>query len=80
MKVEVKTSTIHASTVGESIDNAILGQLPQRIIIGFIDNKAFNGDRKLNPFNLKNYGINFFSLYANGMQISSRPVAKFFER
>jgi len=38
-RVEVKTFTIHAG-VGESIDNAILGQLPKRIIIGFIDNKA----------------------------------------
>ncbi|KYN16529.1 Transmembrane protein 26 [Trachymyrmex cornetzi] len=62
-RVEVKTFTIHAGVVGESIDNAILGQLPKRIIVGFVDNKAFNGDRKLNPFNFKNYRINFFSLY-----------------
>ncbi|XP_018353060.1 PREDICTED: uncharacterized protein F54H12.2-like [Trachymyrmex septentrionalis] len=48
-RVEVKTFTIHAGVVGESIDNAILGQLPKRIIVGFVDNKAFNGDRKLNP-------------------------------
>ena len=48
-RVEVKTFTIHAGVVGESIDNAMFGQLPKRIIIGFVDNKAFNGDRKLNP-------------------------------
>ena len=64
----------------ESIDNAILGQLPKRIIASFVDNKAFNDDRKLNPFNLKNYGINFFSLYADGMQIPSRSIQSNFSK
>jgi len=73
-RVEVKTFTIHSGLVGESIDNVILGQLPKRVIVGFVDNKAFNGDRKLNPFNFKNYGINYFSLYADGIQIPSRPL------
>ncbi|XP_067208468.1 uncharacterized protein F54H12.2-like [Linepithema humile] len=79
-KVEVKTFTIHAGLVGESIDNVILGQLPKRVIVGFVDNRAFNGDRKLNPFNFKNYGINFFSLYADGMQIPSRPLQPNFSK
>ncbi|XP_011630928.1 uncharacterized protein F54H12.2-like [Pogonomyrmex barbatus] len=78
-RVEVKTFTIHAG-MGESIDNAILGQLPKRVIVGFVDNKAFNGDTKLNPFNFKNYGINFFSLYADGMQIPSRPLQPNFSK
>ncbi|XP_011171246.1 uncharacterized protein F54H12.2-like [Solenopsis invicta] len=73
-RVEVKTFTIHSGLVGESIDNVILGQLPKQIIVGFVDNKAFNGDRKLNPFNFKNYGMNFLSLYVDGMQIPSRPL------
>jgi len=46
-KVEVKTFTIRAGVMGESIDNAILRQLSKRIIVDFVDNKAFNGDRKL---------------------------------
>ncbi|XP_011630862.1 uncharacterized protein F54H12.2-like [Pogonomyrmex barbatus] len=79
-RVEVKTFTIHAGVVGESIDNAIFGQLPKRVIVGFVDNKAFNGDRKLNPFNLKNYGINFFSLYADAVQIPSRPLQPNFSK
>ncbi|XP_012215829.2 uncharacterized protein F54H12.2-like [Linepithema humile] len=79
-KVEVKTFTIHAGLVGESIDNVILGQLPKRVIVGFVDNRAFNGDRKLNPFNFRNYDINFFSLYADGMQIPSRPLQPNFSK
>jgi len=70
-RVEVKTFMIHTGVVGESINNAIFELLPKRLIV---DNKAFKGDRKLNLFNFKNfnYGINFFSLYADGMQILNR--------
>ena len=54
----------------------ILGQLPKRIIIGFIDNEAFNGDFKLNPFNFHNYKINYLSLYVDGG--TSRPLQRVF--
>ncbi|XP_070157987.1 uncharacterized protein F54H12.2-like [Polyergus mexicanus] len=77
-RVEVKTFTIHSGVMGESLDNVILDQLPKRIIVGFVNNKAFNGDRKLNPFNFNNYGINFFSLYVDGMQIPSTPLQPVF--
>jgi len=33
-RVEVKTYTIHAGLVRESLDNVILGQLPKQIIVG----------------------------------------------
>ncbi|XP_025160299.1 uncharacterized protein F54H12.2-like [Harpegnathos saltator] len=73
-RVEVKSFTTHSGIVGETLDNVILGQIPKRIIVGFVDNKAFNGARHLNPFNFHHYGINFFSLYVDGTQIPSRPL------
>ncbi|XP_025159939.1 uncharacterized protein F54H12.2-like [Harpegnathos saltator] len=73
-RVEVKSFTIHSGVVGETLDNVILGQIPKRIIVGFVDNKAFNGARHLNPFNFQHYGINCFSLYVDGTQIPSRPL------
>ena len=73
-RVEVKTFTIHSGVTRESIDNVILGQLPKRVIVGFVENVAFNGHKKYNPFNFRNYDINFFSLYHDGTQIPSRPL------
>ena len=72
--VEVKTFTLHAGIHGDSIDNAILGQLPKRVIIGFVDNKAFNENRQLNPFNFQHFNINYLSLYVDGVQIPSKPL------
>ncbi|XP_014216902.1 uncharacterized protein F54H12.2-like [Copidosoma floridanum] len=50
-RVEVKSFTLHSGINGDLLDNVILGQLLKRIILGFADNKAFNGDRKMIPFN-----------------------------
>lgn len=73
-RVEVKAISLHAGVHGDTLDNVILGQLPKRIIVGFVDNKAFNGDRAMNPFNFQNYDINYLSLYADGLQIPSKPL------
>ncbi|XP_046605037.1 uncharacterized protein F54H12.2-like [Neodiprion virginianus] len=79
-RVEVKSFTIHAGVQAETLDNVILGQLPKRVIIGFVSNKAFNGDRQRNPFNFQNYSLNFLSLYVNGVQVPSKPLQMSFGR
>lgn len=53
-RVEVKSFVLHRGTTGETIDNAILGQLPKRVILGFVDNASFNGDKGRNPFDFQN--------------------------
>ena len=73
-RVEVKAMTMSTGSHGQSLDNIILGQLPKRIIVGFVENKAFNGDIKMNPFNFKNLKINFLCLYIDGVQVPSKPL------
>ena len=73
-KVEVKTFALHQSIRGESLDNVIMGQLPKRLIIGFVPHNAYNGAKNLNPFNFKHYYLNYLSLYVDGVQIPSKPL------
>lgn len=73
-RVEVKSISIHSGIHGETLDNVILGQIPKRIIIGFVDNRAFNGNRMFNPFNFYHYNINLLSLYVDGSQIPGKPL------
>ncbi|XP_063931846.1 uncharacterized protein LOC135143835 [Zophobas morio] len=49
-------------------------QLPKRVIIGFVTNKAFNGHYKFNPFNFQHFNMNFFALYVDGNQLPSKPL------
>lgn len=78
-RVEVKAVAIHRGVNGETLDNVILGQLPKRIILGFVDNKAYNGHSKCNPFNFKNYNINYLTLCVDGKQVPSRALQPKFE-
>ncbi|XP_031781024.1 uncharacterized protein F54H12.2-like [Nasonia vitripennis] len=73
-RVEVKSFTLNSGILGDSIDNVIHGQLPKRIILGFVENKAFNGNRALNPFNFQHFSINYIFLYVDGVQIPSKPL------
>lgn len=73
-RVEVKAFTMHSGVIGDTLDNVILGQLPKRIIVGFVYNSAFNGDKKLIPFDFQHFWINHLSLYVDGQQIPSKPL------
>lgn len=73
-RVETKAITIPAGIQGKTLDNIFLGQLPKRIIVGLVSNKAFNGNFQSNPFNFQAYNVNFFSLYVDGVQVPSKPL------
>lgn len=73
-RVEVKISTIAAGLASYICDNIILGQIPKRIILGFVSNKAYNGDIKSNPYNFHHFGLNHLCLYVDGQQIPSKPL------
>ena len=61
-------------THGQTMHNIILGPIPKRLIKGFVENKACNGDGVLNPFNFQNFGINFLCLCIDGVQVLSKPL------
>ena len=42
--------------------------------MGFVDNKACNGNRKFNPFNFQHFSINYLSLYVDGVRIPSKSL------
>jgi hypothetical protein len=78
-RVDVKTITIPKDLQSKTMDNLYLGQLPKRVIIGFVSNTAFNGDFTRNPFNFQHFGLNFICLYVDGQQIPSKPLQPDFD-
>ena len=50
------------------------GQLPSRLIIGCVDNYAFNGSYTKNPYNFKNFAFSEISLYLDGNTQPIRPL------
>ena len=50
-RVEVKVFHLPAGQKSFTHDALFLGQLPKRVVLGIVDNRAFNGDLTLNPLN-----------------------------
>ena len=57
----VECKVIHLTQEQKSFthDNLFLGQLPKRIVLGLVDNRALNGDISLNPYNFQHCNLNF---------------------
>ena len=71
MSVELRTFTFCNGSQSLSIDNAILGLIPKRLLFTIIKNNDFLGSMDTNRFKFPHYEMDHFSLYLNGKQIPS---------
>jgi hypothetical protein len=79
-RVICKTFTVPAGYLDFVQEKLFSGQLPTRLIIACVDNKAFNGDFKLNPFNFQHYNASELSIYLDGQQHAIKPLVMDFEK
>jgi len=73
-RVEVKVFHLPSGQKSFTHEGLYMGQLPKRIVIGIVDNRAFNGDLSLNPYEFKHCDLNFLSLHMDGQQIPWAPL------
>ena len=78
-RVEVKSFTLPRGNLSWTKESMFLGQLPKRLIVGFVDNDAYNGSFQKNLFNFNHYNTNFFSLVKDGEQIFSKALQPDFD-
>jgi len=74
-RVDLKTFTFSAGSKSRSIDNAVLGPLPKRLLLTMIKNTDFNGSAETNPYKFRHYDISEFSLYVNGRRVPSEGLS-----
>ncbi|XP_067121650.1 uncharacterized protein F54H12.2-like [Centruroides vittatus] len=72
-RTNIKVFTLSSGIQSTNISNAVIGQLPYRITIGLVSNSAFNGNVKYNPFNFKNYNLNYICLLKDNQMIPPKP-------
>ena len=56
-RIDLKTFTFSAWSKSRSIDNAVLGPLPKRLLITMIKDSDFNGLVDRNPYKFRLYDI-----------------------
>lgn len=62
VRCELKSMTIPSNIQNTTLENIFLGQLPQRIVVLFVNASAFNGNLKLNPYNFEHFNHNYLSV------------------
>jgi len=67
-RVVCKSFTIPQNYLDVNHEKLFSGQLPTRIVIGLVDNRAYNGDRQRNPFNFQHFNLNEIAVYLDGQQ------------
>ena len=73
-RVECKVIHLPQGQKSFTHDNLFLGQLPKRIVLGLVDNRAFNGDISLNPYNFKHCNLNYLAVHLDGQQVPWAPL------
>jgi len=74
-RVELKTFTFAGGPQAISINNAVLGMLPKRLLFTMVKNTDFLCSRDSNPYNLRHYDLTNFTMYVNGRQIPSESLS-----
>ena len=69
----VKIFNLPAGQSTYMLDNIFMGQMPSKVIIGFITNDAFSGSYILNPFKFENQNLTFLCLHMNGETYPKSP-------
>ena len=66
------TPSISAGSMSRSVDHVFRDVIPQRVVIGMVDNDAFNDAFRKNPFNFQNYKMTLCGLLKNDEPIPNR--------
>ena len=73
-KTQLKTFNIPSGQYNFLLDDLYQGQVPSRLVVAMVTSKRFNGDYKLNPYNMENMGINNLGVYVNDESVPSKPL------
>lgn len=62
VRCEVKNLNIPKDLYSYVFDNVVLGQIPQRVCIGFVSSASYNGELHSNPYNFKHFGHKYLGV------------------
>jgi len=79
-RVVCKSFAVPQHYLDVSHEKLFSGQLPTRVVIGLVTNRAFNGLMGSNLFNLQHFNLSEIALYLNGQQQHAiRPIQPDYE-
>ena len=71
--VVMKHFTIASNATSVHVDSVFAGQMPNRLVMGLVENDAFTGSYSKSPFNFQHFDMSEAYIVADGVQIPSMP-------
>ena len=78
-RVEIKAHSVAQGLSSLNWENAILGQIPNRVFVAMTENAAFTGSYIKNPFLFKRNNLTSVAAYVNGKSIPAKPIVLNFQ-
>ena len=63
---------VSSGTRSHAEENLYSGQIPKRIVIGFVRNSGINGMYQTNPFQFEHFGMDHIALSVGGTSVPVR--------
>ena len=73
LHTEIITFTIPKGQKSYTKDRLFPDQAPKLLLMSMVENDAFNGSIKKNPFNFQHFDLNKIALYREGRSVPGRP-------
>jgi hypothetical protein len=73
-RVVCKTFTVSAGILSFTQENLFTGQLPTRIVVGFVENDSYNGIFHKNPYNFKHHDLIEMKVFLDGTAQHILPI------
>lgn len=80
VRIWPKFFTLQKDTREFDLANIVQGELPARVIIGFVDAEAFSGNANKDPFTFQPFKLRQIHLNSNGRAIPAVPITCDFEK
>jgi hypothetical protein len=70
----IKSYAIASGQYGITVDDLFQGEVPKTLTLCLASSEAMNGSCKRNPFNFKNYNLDFCSFYVDGQSYPTQAL------
>ena len=74
-RTDIRTFNIAEGNFGMNIEDIWQGEVPTRLVVGFVKSQAYNGDYHLNPFHFEHFDVSDIGFFVHG-EATPRPAYK----
>ena len=73
-RTDMKSFAIAKGQYSCCVEDIYQGEVPSRVVIGFVSSEAFMGSYVKNPFNFQTFALSFAGFYIDGKSMPAEPL------